>query len=124
VQFLQGYEEGYRLAHRQGKPVLIFFIVQWCDYCRSMTEETFADQQVIRLAEQFVCVLVDADAAPYVCQEFRVRHYPTIQFLSPRGVPLKRLRGKQTVGQLVVEMRAALQAIARRTSTPDQALQR
>ena len=70
------------------------------------------------LSEQFVCVLVDADAEPEVCRQFRVKGYPTIQFLSPRGTPLNRVTGKQPTVQLVMEMQAALQAVARRIDEP------
>ena len=44
---------------------------------------------------------------------FQVTGYPTIQFLSPRGVPLERIVGKKPGHQLMMAMQAALQNVAR-----------
>lgn len=94
--------------------MLVFFAARWCDYCHQMASEAFTDQRVVRLSKQFVCVLVDADEEPDVCREFQVRGYPTVQFISPRGVPLNRLSGKTPADLLAMQMQAALQAIASR----------
>ena len=112
VPFVQGYGQGYDRARQDGKPMMLFFTAQWCDYCHQMAGEAFVDSQVVSLCGQFVCVLVDADAEPDVCRQFGVRGYPTIQFMSPRGVPLNRLVGKQPAEQLALEMQAALRAVA------------
>lgn len=114
IEFIQGYADGYRWAQKQGKPMLVFFTARWCSFCHQMEAEAFTDPRVAHLARQFVCVLVDADAEPDVCHQFRVRGYPTIQFLSARGVPLNRLTGKRPPEYLAAEMQAALRATATR----------
>jgi len=118
IQFVEGFRRGWEVAHSQGKPILILFTAHWCNYCHAMAREAFCEPSVVNLAQEFTCVLVDADAEPEVCRQFRVRGYPTIQFLSPRGLPLNRLTGKQPPVQLVNEMQAALQAVARRVDEP------
>lgn len=114
IDFIQGYSDGYQRAQEEGKPMLVFFTAQWCNFCHQMEAEAFTDSQVVQLARQFVCVLVDADQEPSVCQEFRVRGYPTIQFLSARGVPLNRMTGKRPAQHVVAQMQAALMATATR----------
>jgi len=114
IEFVEGYTRGYQHAQADGKPMLVFFTARWCDYCQQMLDEAFADHQVIRLSRQFVCILVDVDREPGVCNEFHVRGFPTIQFLSPRGVPLNRVTGKTPGEKLALQMQAALQAIALR----------
>lgn len=116
VEFVRRYDQGYERAKREGKPMLVFFAAEWCNFCRQMTAEAFADADVVRWCENFVCIRVDADRDSEVCREFRVRGYPTVQFLSPRGVPLNRVVGKQPADRLVVEMQAALGATASRTA--------
>jgi len=116
ISFVQGYDRGYEQAQRQGKPMLVFFSAPWCDYCHRMADEAFADAVVVEWSERFVCVLVDAHAEPEVCGQFRVRAYPTVQFLSPRGVPLNRVVGRRGAEQLVTQMQAALGATARRST--------
>lgn len=118
VPFVIGYAQGYDQARWKGKPMLLFFTAEWCSYCHQMADEAFVDSQVVGLADSFVCVLIDADAEPDVCRQFGVRGYPTIQFTSAGGVPLNRLVGKQPADHLALQMRAALQAIASRTSQP------
>lgn len=94
--------------------MLVFFTAQGCGYCEQTVREASADADVVRLSKKFVCILVDADLEPEICRDFRVRGYPTIQFMSPQGVPLNRLMGKTGPRQLALQMQAALQATASR----------
>lgn len=114
LRFIEGYQQGYKYALEAGKPMLVFFTAEWCHYCHQMADEAFTHEQVMGLSERFVCILVDADAEPEVCKQFRVQGYPTIQFLSPRGVPLNRIVGKKPGHQVMMAMQAALQNVARR----------
>jgi len=114
LTFVESYEQGVELAEADGKPLLVFFTAPWCNFCHQLAADAFTHEQVVGLSGQFICVLVDADAHPELCQHFHVRSFPTIQFLSPRGVPLNRVTGKRPGNQLVMEMQSALQATARR----------
>jgi thiol:disulfide interchange protein len=115
LQFVEGFAQGRAESVRQSKPMLLFFTADWCAYCRQMAAEAFTHPQVVSLSKHFVCVLIDADSEPEVCRQFEVTGYPTIQFLSPRGVPLNRMVGKQPGHQVMMAMQAALQQVARRT---------
>lgn len=117
IAFVNGFGPGLELAREQHKPLLVFFTAEWCHYCHQLANEAFVQDAVVEMSRQFVCVLVDADAEPDVCREFHVRGYPTIQFLSPRGVPLNRVTGKQPGYALVQQMQAALQVVARQGKT-------
>lgn len=121
LRFVEGYAAGYSQAVNQSKPMLLFFTAEWCHFCHQMADEAFTHPQVVSLSQHFVCVLVDADAEPGVCRQFQVTGYPTIQFLSPRGVPLERIVGKKPGHQLMMAMQAALQNVARRGDAPDEA---
>ena len=114
VRFVQGYEAGCEQARNLGKPMLVFFTAGWCNYCHQMAAEAFVQPGVVGLSDRFVCVLIDADREPEVCRQFQVKYYPTVQFLSPQAAPLNRLTGKKSAEQLLTEMHAALQAVARR----------
>jgi len=114
LRFVEGYQKGYAQAVAQGKPMLLFFTAEWCRYCHQMADEAFTNPQVVSLSEHFVCILVDADVEPSICQKYQVSGYPTVQFLSARGAPLDRIVGKKPGHQLMMAMQAALQNVARR----------
>jgi thiol:disulfide interchange protein len=116
LPFVQTYAQGVAQAASQSKPMLVFFTAEWCHFCHQMADEAFTDPQVVRLSEQFVCILVDAEREPGICRQFEISGYPTIQFLSPRGVPLERIVGKKPGHQVLIAMQAALQNVARRES--------
>jgi thioredoxin-like negative regulator of GroEL len=121
LRFVEGYAAGYEQAASQGKPMLLFFTAPWCHFCHQMADEAFTHPQVVSLSEHFVCILIDVDAEPDVCRQFQVSRYPTIQFVSPRGVPLERVVGKQPGHQLMMAMQSALQSVARRADVDEEA---
>jgi protein disulfide-isomerase len=114
IEFIDGYLRGYQQARQAGKPMLVLFAARGCGYCERMMSDASTDEQVVALSRRFVCILVDADAEPDVCRDFRVQGYPTIQFISPRGVPLNRLMGQTPSRRLALQMQAALEATASR----------
>jgi thioredoxin-like negative regulator of GroEL len=116
LKFVAGFRQGFEQASAQSKPMLLFFTAQWCHFCHQMAEEAFTNPQVVSLSEQFVCILIDADTDPGVCRQFQITGYPTIQFLSPRGVAINRIVGKQPGHLVMMAMQSALQNVARRSS--------
>ena len=113
MPFIKGYERGLQQATATGKPMLVFFTAEWCQHCHRMSDDAFTNPQVVDLADRFVCILVDADNEPEVCKQFRIQAYPTVQFVSFRGVPLNRLVGGKPTDQVTTAMHAALQNVAR-----------
>lgn len=118
LSFVSNYEQGFRQAATDGKPMLVFFTAPWCKFCHQMADEAFTHPQVVSLSSHFVCILVDADAEPAVCRQFKVTGFPTIQFLSARGMPLERIVGKKPGHRLMMAMQAALQNVARNAEEP------
>ena len=114
LHFSESYQQALSDAERENKPLLLFFTAEWCHYCHQMAGEAFTNPQVVSLSEKFVCVLIDADASPEVCREFHVSAFPTVQFVSPQGLPLNRIEGKRPGHQVMMAMQAALQTVALR----------
>lgn len=113
VHFIDDYHLGLEMAQQQGIPLMLFFTADWCKFCHQMAEEALSQDHVAQLSERFVCVLIDNGSQAALCRDFRVRSYPTLLFLSPRGVPLNRVTGKQPSHIVMMEMQSALQAVAR-----------
>lgn len=105
-------------ATAAGKPMLLVFAADWCLHSRQLTTEVLADASVRHLTDRFICVRIDVDRAPELCDEYRVRAYPTLIFTSPAGVVLQRLTGAQEDGIVAQEMAATLEAVAERLAMP------
>jgi thioredoxin-related protein len=119
VNFIRGYASGYQAAQEKGRPILLFFGAPRSPFCREMLDETFTDGRVIALSKGFTCIYVDADAEPNICQEFGVEGFPTVQFISARGVPLQRIEGKREPTQMAEQMQAAIETVAASNSSHD-----
>ncbi|HEX6963885.1 MAG TPA: thioredoxin family protein [Lacipirellula sp.] len=112
LPFVRGWELGRRIAAQRQQPCLVFFTADWCTYCKRMEETTFCDPAVVQSASQFVCVLVDADAEPEVCQRLQVSGYPTVELVSPTGTSLGRMTGWQPAPRFLHSLEAALHRYA------------
>lgn len=112
ITFVRGWDLGRRYAADRRMPCLAFFTAPWCTYCHRMEETTFCDREVVKLAEQFVCVLVDADAEADLCRRLQISGFPTLELVSPAGVSLGRLTGWQSAPQLIHSLQAALHRYA------------
>ncbi|MCG8447956.1 MAG: protein disulfide isomerase family protein [Pirellulales bacterium] len=112
LTFVQSAAAGFELATERRLPCLVFFAAEWCTFCRQMEDTAFKAASVAALAENFVCVRVDADRESHVCQQFGVSGYPTVQFVSSDGRTLYRLEGLQSTSELVQGMQTALQRYA------------
>lgn len=56
------WNEGYELAIKEKKPVLLFIHATWCDKCRKMDNKTFQDEAVQRIIKKgFIPVKYDVD---------------------------------------------------------------
>ena len=114
IAFLTDYDAALASARQEGKPLFLFFGAQWCSHTQRMVGELPADPVVAKLAGDFVCVRLDVDAVPKLCEEYRVRAYPTLILAAPGGVVLQRLTGLQASRDVALEMSAALTAVANR----------
>lgn len=124
IPFTSDYLLASQAALRAERPLMLFFTAEWCQFCHQMADEAFTNPQVLSLSSRFVCVVIDADAEPGLCAQFRVTSFPTVQFVSPRGVPLQRVVGKQPGHQLMMAMQSALQSMARRSNGSEATLLR
>ena len=112
LTFVQDSTTGYQLASLKQKPCLLFFTADWCTYCHRMEESAFADEAVAELAEEFICVMIDADREQAICKEFEVTGFPTVQFISQKGQRLHKLIGVQSASDLAIGMKLALERTA------------
>jgi thioredoxin-like negative regulator of GroEL len=126
VKWEKSLDEALKKARRTGKPVIVDFWADWCDWCHRLDRTTYADPSVVRKAQDFVAVKVNAEGSRRE-QEIAARYHlgtlPTIAFLSPEGRQLARVNGFQGPGQFPRTLEAALE-IARWVMSWEEALAR
>lgn len=124
IEFVNTFPEALQVARQTGKPLLVFFSTPECIYCQQMLQGAFRDHQVVELAEKFVCVQIEPSEAPEICEDYHIEAFPTVQFITPDGVPLHRILGKKEADVLASQMQAALQGPHARTAYQGDTLHR
>lgn len=112
LTFVRDPRLGFELAAKHHLPCLLFFTAEWCTYCHQMEQTTFSDKRVSELADEFVCILINADRQPKICRHFEVSGFPTVQFVASDGQSLEKLVGRQSAKKLIAGMRAASERFA------------
>ena len=115
VVFYDDFNEARAVAVQEKKPMILFFYSPNCVFSQQMMKETFGDENVVKLSQQFICVKIDESRQRKMCEEYDVKGTPTIQFMNPQGILLQRLTAKKTSSQLLHQMQIAIESLAART---------
>ena len=117
ITFLYDHATGLDIARQTRKPALIFFSVPNNVGSQRMMDTTFCDDEIKRLAERLVCILVDGSQESALCEALEISSFPTIILFNANGIEVRRLVGRQTPDQLAVQIHVLLQATALRPQT-------
>ena len=117
VAFYDDFTEARAVAVQEKKPMILFFYSPNCVFSQRMLKETFHDENVVKLSQQFVCVKIDESRQRKMCEEYDVKGTPTIQFMNPQGILLQRLTAKKTSGEILLQMQIAIESLASRERT-------
>lgn len=86
IQWLDFEPATLRRAQQADRPLVLVLTVAWCQHCRDLLQQSFADPQVVSaIRDHFVPVLVDAERRPDVNQRYGTGGWPTIAWLTPGG---------------------------------------
>ena len=104
------YSEALATAKSENKPLVLDFMAVWCDPCKRLVNETFADEEVSALLDKCVFLKIDTDEHPELAKHFNVASLPDIRFLSPEGKEINKLNGFQTPESFAVELKTLLKS--------------
>jgi len=102
------FNEGFKKALKEKKPMVIDFYADWCKWCKVMEKETFADSDVAgKLNKDYIAIRIHTDKPGneriqfkkhnISVQEFSsmmgVQGLPTLVFMDATGQPITKIPG-------------------------------
>ncbi|MGE0143094.1 MAG: thioredoxin domain-containing protein [Planctomycetota bacterium] len=72
-------------AKRLDRPVLLVLTKHWCSHSKALLERSFTAPDVMRAADEWIAVQVDAERRPDVNERFGTGAWPSIAYLTPDG---------------------------------------
>lgn len=94
IQWAKDWDAACKLAGDSKKLIMIDFYTDWCGWCKRLDKDTYSNAAVIKSAEQFVSIKLDADrAGKPVAKKYGVSGYPTILFVDAKGEEYGRIGG-------------------------------
>jgi len=119
-----GFNDGYTLAKKNKKIMLIDVYTDWCGWCKRMDRDTYAKSEIAALVNKdFVAIKFNPEAAgtytfegkTYSGQELagvigdnQINGYPTTVFIQPKTIKKKLVVGYKNVEQMQGELSAAV----------------
>ncbi|HEC88488.1 MAG TPA: thioredoxin, partial [Thermoplasmata archaeon] len=72
----KNYEEGMDSAYSNEKPVIIDFYADWCEPCKKMDEQLYTNEDIIKKAENFIMIKVNADENRELAINYGIQYLP------------------------------------------------
>lgn len=83
------YTEAIQKSGEVGKPVLVFFTAEWCQWCKKMKAETMTDSKVQSVCKNYILVYVDTDKDRAPATKFGVESLPSYVVTNAKEAKLK-----------------------------------
>lgn len=114
LEWLTSFDEALQLAQQKSKPIMIDFFADWCGWCKRLDSDTYAHEDVVSKAGDFISLKIDADIERDLSSRYKIAGLPTILFIDNTGREIHRVVGYRQADKFVQEMDAALAAYKER----------
>lgn len=105
IQWAKDWDAATKAAGESKKLIMIDFYTDWCGWCKRLDKDTYSNAAVIKSAEQFVSIKLDADkAGKPIAKKYGVTGYPTILFVDAKGEEFGRIGGYMAAEPFRVQM--------------------
>ncbi|MHB9037706.1 MAG: thioredoxin family protein [Armatimonadota bacterium] len=108
IDWKTDFGKAVKAAQKAKKPLLVDFYTEWCGWCKKLDQDTYTNEDVIRLSKKFVCVKVDGDKHRDLVEKYKIDGYPAILFLDSKSKEVKRVVGYEGPKQFLQDMQDAL----------------
>lgn len=93
IGWMTDYAEAVEKAGRIDRHIITEFYTEWCKWCKTMDDSTFADPAVIALGKKFLFLRINAEVDTALAHRFNVSGYPTVILLEKAGNEVDRVLG-------------------------------
>ena len=123
-----GFDEGYAMAKKKKKVMLIDVYTDWCGWCKRMDKDAYAKSEVAALvSKDFVAIKFNPeipasytfDGNKFTGRELagalsdnKLNSYPTTIFVQPKSKTKKMIVGYRNAEQMTAELGAALSELS------------
>lgn len=76
-----------RVAGQEGKRIFVKFYADWCAACKSMSQTTLRDKDVVKRLRDFVAVKINVDKYGDLARQYGITVLPTVMVLDANGAP-------------------------------------
>lgn len=106
IHWYNNFAQGSKIARETGKPLLLDFQADWCGPCKAMEIEFWPKQNVVEIAEKFVCVNIDIDKETSVAAQYQANPIPLMVIADPWSNQIYRHTGYRNMEGLLNVMKA------------------
>lgn len=89
IKMISYSQKEFDKAIKAKKPVIILFTADWCPPCKYMKENTFKDEEVIKLSKKFVFFKVDltnvSKETNKIADSYKIEGIPTVLLYGKDG---------------------------------------
>jgi thioredoxin-related protein len=85
----KSFEDAKELSGKYGRPILLFFTAEWCQYCQKMKSEVLPKAEVKAMLAKYIFLSVDVDTSRTLAKEFGVQKIPSHVVTNMKGEKLK-----------------------------------
>lgn len=107
--WLKSIKQGFDLAKKTGKPLIIDLYADWCTYCKVLENEIFPSGPVAKELEKFISVRLNGEEFPNLMKRYEVKGYPTILFLDKNGNYIDKLTGLPSAEMIITKLQDVYQ---------------
>jgi thiol-disulfide isomerase/thioredoxin len=101
LAFATDFAKATEQAKKDKKRVLVDFATTWCGPCKLMDQFVYTAEDVVRAANDVVCIKLDGDVERELVKRFAVTAYPTMLLLDADLNEVRREVGYQSVAGMV-----------------------
>lgn len=118
ITWMTNLDKGFEMAQADDKPLMIYFMAEWCPTCKKMAATTFLSADVIKKTSHFIPVQIDVDDQGELADQYKCNAgkyggigIPNILFLDGEGNELKHPIGYRSAEPFLAVMDSVLTMI-------------